>query len=136
MLKLTTFLDKICFRKGNGVGEDCAVLRRVSPQPISLCASPSCHAESISGARKMSHIDEWVCLGDWDLAKSCTDSHQLFSQAQSMASVADIVLADLSCTIPSTYRWKALQLAAFPPDPGCSVLQASSLISVVLSYFC
>lgn len=38
--------------------------------------------------------------------------------------------------ITSIYMWKALQLAALPSDPVCCMLQASSLISIVLSYFC
>lgn len=59
-----------------------------------------------------------------------------FSARQKAWSVTDIVLADLSCSHRIHVHWKALQLAALPPDPVCSMLQASSLISIVLSYFC
>lgn len=128
MLKLTIFLNKMCFCKGNGVGEDRAVLRRVSLQPVSLHANPSCHAESTGGARKVSSIDEWVCLG-WGvfLTKSCTESHQLFSQAQSMASVTDVVLADLSCTHPIDVQVEGS--AAGSSSPGPWLQRVTSLIS-------
>ena len=64
--------------------------------------------------------------GGW-VAKSCAESHQLFSQAQSMASVTDFVLADLSCTHRMDIQVEGS--AAGGPCPGPWLQHVTSLIS-------
>lgn len=61
------------------------------------------------------------------LAKSSTESHQLLSQTRSTASVAAVVLADLSCTHPIDAPVE--DSAAGSSSPGPWLQHVTSLIS-------
>lgn len=61
------------------------------------------------------------------VAKSCAELQQLLSQAQSAASVTDVVLADLSCTRPIDVPVEGS--AAGGSSPGPWRQRVTSLIS-------